>query len=329
MTIQEEHVETVDPRSKWGHEALEFTPWLAKNLDLLGEVLGLELEFVQTEKRVGPFYLDILAKEGENVLVAIENQLEETDFSHLGQLLTYATGCDARIAIWVAPEFTYEHTHALHTLNEWANGKIAFYGVKVEVYRRANTSCLEPKFRRVVSPGFWDKKITLSSGAMSPEKRKYHDFFQQLKDGLPDARVFHDPVIRFDYKDRHFPSRKDKRIRYAVYLDGGNVAWVTLHIEAEDKIQTKEIFDKLRAHSKYIEESIEVGPDPEWVWNRWSGQRFSSVNIRRDGSINDPPEKLEDTRQWMRENLIRFKDFFDNRLEELLTAPAPGGERWE
>ena len=126
MTIQEEYVEIVDPRSKWGHEALEFTPWLAKNLDLLGEVLGLELEFVQTEKRVGPFYLDILAKEGENVLVAIENQLEETDFSHLGQLLTYATGCDARIAIWVAPEFTYEHTHALHTLNEWANGKIAF-----------------------------------------------------------------------------------------------------------------------------------------------------------------------------------------------------------
>ena len=160
---------------------------------------------------------------------------------------------------------------------------------------------------------------------MSPEKRKYHDFFQQLKDGLPDARVFHDPVIRFDYKDRHFPSRKDKRIRYAVYLDGGNVAWVTLHIEAEDKIQTKEIFDKLRAHSKYIEESIEVGPDPEWFWNRWSGQRFSSVNIRRDGSINDPPEKLEDTRQWMRENLIRFKDFFDNRLEELLTAPGTRG----
>ncbi|MCY3991318.1 MAG: hypothetical protein OXF50_08860 [Caldilineaceae bacterium] len=64
MTIQEEHVEIVDPRSKWGNEALEFTPWLARNLDLLGEVLGLELELVQTEKSVGPFYLDVLAKEG-------------------------------------------------------------------------------------------------------------------------------------------------------------------------------------------------------------------------------------------------------------------------
>ncbi|MCY3991317.1 MAG: DUF4268 domain-containing protein [Caldilineaceae bacterium] len=169
----------------------------------------------------------------------------------------------------------------------------------------------------------------MPSGAMSSLKRKCHDFFQQLQDGLPDARLFHDPVIRFDYTGRLFCSRKDGRIGYAVYLGGGNDAWVTFHIEAEDKIQTKEIFDRLSADSKYIEESIEVGPDPEWFWNRANGKLFSSVSIRRDGSINDPPEKLEDTLQWMRENLIKFKDFFDNRLEELLAAPAPGGERRE
>ena len=319
MAIQKEHVEMVNPRSKWNDEALDFTPWLAKNLLLLSEELGLKLEFVQTEKTVGPFYLDILAKAGENkVIIAIENQLEQTDFSHLGQLLTYATGCDARIAIWVAPEFTYEHTHALHKLNEWASGKIEFYGVKVEVYRRANTTCLEPKFRRVVSPGFWNKDITLPSGAMSPLKRKCHDFFQQLKDGLADAHLFHSPVIRFDYTGRLFRSRKDDRIGYAVYLEGGNDAWVTLHIEAEDKIQTKEIFDKFSAYAKDIEESIEVGPDPEWFWNRWNGKLFSSIGIRKDGSINDPPEKLEDTMQWMRENLIKFRDFFDNHLRKFL-----------
>lgn len=319
MAIQEEHVEMVNPRSKWNDEALDFTPWLAKNLDLLSEELGLKLELAQTEKTVGPFYLDILAKAGENkVIVAIENQLEETDFSHLGQLLTYATGCDARIAIWVAPEFTYEHTHALHKLNEWASGKIEFYGVKVEVYRRANTTCLEPKFRRVVSPGFWNKDVTLPSGALSPLKRKCHDFFQQLQDGLTDAHLFHRPVIRFDYTGRLFRSRKDSRIGYAVYLGEGNDAWVTFHIEAKDKIQTKEIFDKLSAYSKDIEESIEVGPDPEWFWNRANGKLFSSISIRRDGSINDPPEKLEETMQWMHESLIQFRDFFDSHLGKFL-----------
>ena len=54
--------------------------------------LGLELELVQTEKPVGgpPYYCDILAREtNKDVLVAIENQLEWTDFSHLAQTLIY------------------------------------------------------------------------------------------------------------------------------------------------------------------------------------------------------------------------------------------------
>ena len=131
MTVPEDGIEQVDVRTKWKHEGLDFTPWLAKNLHLLGDTLGMELEPVQTEVPVGPYYLDILAKEaGEGVLVAIENQLEETDLSHLGQLLTYATGCGAHVAIWVAPEFGYEHAQALHRLNEWTNGRIRFFGVK-------------------------------------------------------------------------------------------------------------------------------------------------------------------------------------------------------
>ena len=113
----------------WTNEEHDFTPWLARNLDLLEEELGLELKLVQSEKPVGPFFLDILAKEGKDkAMVAIENQLEETDHSHLGQLLTYATGCDAKIAIWVATEFLYEHANALHKLNEWAGEKRDFMG---------------------------------------------------------------------------------------------------------------------------------------------------------------------------------------------------------
>ena len=115
---------------------MNFTPWLAKNLDLLGETLGMKLELVQTEALIGPFSLDILAREAaRGVIVAIENQLEETDLTHLGQLLTYATGCGAHIAIWVAPYFGYEHAQALHRLNEWSSERIRFYGVKVEVLR--------------------------------------------------------------------------------------------------------------------------------------------------------------------------------------------------
>ena len=148
--------------------AQNFTPWLAKNLDLLGKVLGMKLEEVQQEAPIGPFSLDILAREAERgVIVAIENQLEETDLTHLGQLLTYATGCGAHVAIWVAPYFGYEHAQALHRLNEWSSERIRFYGVKVDVVREEGSE-LTPRLRKVVYPGGWDKNLTLRSREMSP-----------------------------------------------------------------------------------------------------------------------------------------------------------------
>ena len=90
----------VNVRELWDHEAQTFTPWLAKHLHLLGNEIGLTLELVAQERPVGPFSLDILAKENDTgVLVAVENQLEWTDFDHLGKLLTYAAGNNAPLVI--------------------------------------------------------------------------------------------------------------------------------------------------------------------------------------------------------------------------------------
>ena len=63
MNAPEEGVEQLDVRTMWPHEARSFTPWLAKNLPLLGAELGLKLELIQTEHRVVSLVLDILAEE--------------------------------------------------------------------------------------------------------------------------------------------------------------------------------------------------------------------------------------------------------------------------
>ena len=49
MPTPKDGIEQLDVRSMWKHEALNFTPWLAKNLNLLGDALGMKLEPVQTE----------------------------------------------------------------------------------------------------------------------------------------------------------------------------------------------------------------------------------------------------------------------------------------
>ena len=110
MTAPDEAMDYLDVRNRWPNEATDFTPWVAENLDMLSDALRVKLELVRMEAPVGPFFCDILAREvGSGEKVAIENQLEWSDHSHLTQLLTYAAGLDARIAVWVAPEFRYEH----------------------------------------------------------------------------------------------------------------------------------------------------------------------------------------------------------------------------
>ena len=108
-------LERVPLREAWKHEAGDFTPWLAEeeNLNTLVDALGLgELELVATEHPVGDFKLDILCNDGDGPVI-IENQLEKTNHSHLGQIIAYASGIGAKKVIWIAESFRPEHSSAL------------------------------------------------------------------------------------------------------------------------------------------------------------------------------------------------------------------------
>ena len=145
-------------REAWKHESGEFTPWLAQtdNLNALADALRLsELVFVATEHWVGDFKLDILCTDGDDQVI-IENQLEETDHKHLGQILAYAAGVGAKKVIWVADSFRPEHASALEFLNENTTDELAFFGVQVELWRIGD-SPLAPKFEVVVKPNDWAK----------------------------------------------------------------------------------------------------------------------------------------------------------------------------
>ena len=323
MTESEEGVEQLDARTKWPHEAHDFTHWLAKqdNLDLLGEELGLKLKFKQREKQVGSMYLDILAKERDTgALVAIENQLEESDLGHLGQLLTYATGLDARVAIWVATAFYHEYAQALHRLNQWTGDGVRFYGVKVELVRKDGGES-KPRFRTVVAPGEWRLDRTLPLGAKSAAAQQHDDFFRPLITDLRRARFADRATLYIGYAGRIFPSGYDG-IGYAVSFWKDD-AWVTLNISMGDNHETKRIFDALHADRERIESSLGAIPGAEWEWDRNDRFSFSSISVRKEGTIDDPPEALKRTRDWMLDLLPKFRDVFDPLVKE--SPPANGG----
>lgn len=144
-------LESMKVRDFWADEARDFTPWLAQeeNLDLLGEAIEMSLKLEGTELSVGPFKADVVARDGEDRLVIIENQLGATDHKHLGQLLVYAAGRSAHTVVWVAKQVTDEYRKVLDWLNEETN--VSFYALEVELWRIGD-SLPAPKFNIVCEP---------------------------------------------------------------------------------------------------------------------------------------------------------------------------------
>ena len=312
MSVPERTTEQVSIQQRWPYEDRDFTPWLADNLHLLGKALDLELKLEQPEFAVGPFSLDILANEVKSgVKVAIENQYDWTDHSHLGQALTYAAGVDARIVIWVVPEFRNEHSKALHWLNKWTKDEIRFYGVEVSLTKTGD-SFDEPNLRKVAWPGGWIKK---DDQTISPRDQQFQDFFEPLITDLRRTGFAYSARKLYGSSGRSFPSGLHEGIRYAVSIEENNYAWTTLNISMPNIELTKQIFDTMKEDQTQIESSL----DADWRWHRHSGYSFSSINVRSDGSIDDPPETLEEIRAWMLDMLPKLKTIFNPRLEKILS----------
>ena len=185
--------ERVELRTVWNSEATDFTPWLAKpeNLEALSEALEMDLEGFGTEQSVGPYRADMLCKDsfsGSHVLV--ENQLEKTNHSHLGQILTYSAGLDVKTVIWIASRFTDEHRAALDYLNEITEEGYSFFGLEVELWR-IDDSAPAPKFNIVCRPNTWSKSVrnsTPGDGELPETKRQQLQYWTAFKEFMDERK---------------------------------------------------------------------------------------------------------------------------------------------
>lgn len=170
-------LEFVPTREVWAHEAHDFTPWLLNNPDVLGDVLDMDLELTEAEHPVGGFSLDLIGSDsntGERVIV--ENQLETSDHSHLGQLLTYASGTDAVNVIWVASSFREEHRAAMDWLNARTDEHTRFFAVEVSAVRIGDSQAA-PLLKLVAEPNNWNKLVKASASQATGERAALYSEF--------------------------------------------------------------------------------------------------------------------------------------------------------
>ena len=328
-------IERVPIREVWRYEDEDFTPWLKENLDQLGEVLGMVLDRAEDEFRVGRFSLDIVAKNANTQdTVAIENQLEDTDHSHLGQLLTYVAGAEAKTAIWIAAQFKEEHRAALEMLNNSSNGEIAYFGVEIEAIRVGNS---EPAalFQPVVTPNNWRKNFVPTGGETTPGQQRYIEYWRPLLERLNEEHNWgltklENQTSQFNagsglrrgfgnfYRTMRFTNSKE--IRVEMIIRGPSAQW------------NKAVFDILESSKEQIEDAA-----GELVWERMEEAATSRLGFARPGSVRDAEETLEQHRQWMYEKVTtvhnHLRPFLEDaqrtaneqQLEDLDSEPAREG----
>lgn len=303
-------------RDVWENEATGFTTWLAQpdNMAVLSETLGLTLDVVAQEERVGPFRADILCKDSDSEqFVLIENQLEQTDHGHLGQLLTYAAGLKAVTVVWVAAKFREEHRAALDWLNDATRDGLNFFGVEVKLYR-IGSSAPAPFFDVVSQPNNWTKLARTSAesgGPVTETKALQLAYWTQHRAYLEEKQS---PVKMHRPSPQHWNTAAIGRSGFDLNVSLSqftNTLTVILRVSGENAL---DYFRLLRAQAE-VEAARVLGP--ELAWEEKPGKKEHWVALRRPADYRnraDWPAQHE----WTRRQLEAFDRFFRPRIRTLV-----------
>lgn len=313
MTTEElGSLENVPMKDVWPHEAHDFTPWLARNIKQLGEALDMDLEAVRPEAPVGAFSLDILARDRSNgEAVAIENQVEWTDLSHLGQTLTYAGGYDARTLIWVAPRFWEEHRVALEWLNRWTLNEIRVFGIEVHTTKRDESEA-NLEFVPVAFPMDWSSSGEGKTRPVKLQSVRRPRFFHALINDLRKKGFESDDYAPPPLVHHHTLKSGISDINYSVMFENDGNAWV--FIPGWPAIN-KLILSKLLEERKEIAKELEIGGN---TGIEWKTPGYGSLGVYRKSTLYDSDEEIDEIRQWMFDYLLKFKKVFNPRMKNIL-----------
>lgn len=266
-------LQEVDIRNIWAHEQHDFSKWLASesNINVLGETLGLSLTDIETEKFVGNYRCDILCKDeitGKNVL--IENQLESTNHDHLGKIITYASGLDAAVIVWIVAEARQEHASAIEWLNLHTDESVSFFLIEIHVFR-IGESDPAPQFQIIQQPNDFVKtvKSIANSKEMSKAESSRMEFWNQLN----------------DYIDQHgkpFNKHKATKDHWYNVAVGSSQCYITIELVNKEHYvrvglyipDNKELYDTIHKNKEAFEKTVGFPIE----WDRLDGKKAASIH---------------------------------------------------
>ncbi len=300
--------EIKDLRRVWPHEALDFTPWLAEeeNLMMLSDAVGLEITVDETESSVGDFNVDIYATEtGTDRKIIIENQLEDTNHDHLGKLITYASGKAADIVIWIVKRAREEHRAAIEWLNNHTDENIAFFLLEIKLYQIGDSD-IAVKFETIEKPNDWTKEIKRQTSS-SPTLQARYDYWVAFNEYAFNNAAF----------AKVFSRRKASTDHWMSLSVGSSACHIDLSQVRKDNNITvewyvtddKELYRKFYSHKTDIESDMGMPLD----WRELPEKKASRILVIHDADF-DNKDKWPEQFDWAMDTAMKMKKAFRKYL---------------
>lgn len=299
----------VDVRDLWKHEQYDFSNWLAKeeNINLLDDEIGLTLMDINKEVYIGSYRCDLVAKdETTGQIVIIENQLEATNHDHLGKIITYAAGLDAKTIIWIVKEAREEHKAAIEWLNNNSSEEIGFFLIELHAYK-INDSLPAPMFKVVEKPNNFTKtsKQNYSDKELNRSQNERLMFWEE----------FNTVIVA---KGKPFSVRKPTTDHWYDVAIGTSEAHLAINlVNKENKIvlelyilDNKKLFDHLYEDKEKIENTLQMN----FSWERLDGKKASRIKhdvLGLDFSDHSNYPQLMDE---CIEKILKMRDVFKKYL---------------
>ena len=283
----------IDIRTVWAHEQYDFSKWLAteENIKELGDVLNLSLTEIETEKFVGSYRCDIVCKDeitGKSVL--IENQLEPTNHDHLGKIITYASGLDASVVVWVVASAREEHASAIEWLNKHTTSDVDFFLIEVHAYTIGD-SAPAPMFKVIEQPNDFAKSVKslANSGDLNESQVRRLEFWNMLNDAL-------------DQKGKPFNKHKATTDHWYTVAVGSSQCYISIDlVNKEHKIRVglwvtdnKEMYDMFYSHREEIEAVFGEPLD----WDRLDNKKASIFSTSIPGLNFNKQDNYQNLSTW-------------------------------
>lgn len=294
--------EVTDLRTVWPHEALNFTPWVADNIEILSNAVGLDITVDEIESSVGDFNVDIYASEtGTDRKIIIENQLEDTDHDHLGKLITYASGKSADVIIWIVRHAREEHKAAIEWLNNHTDDKIGFFLCEIKLFQIGN-SPIAPTFEIVERPNDWVKEVKKKE-LNSPRHHKRMEYWT----------AFNDYAFKNNEFAKQFRKRKPSTDHWMTLSIGSSAAHLDITMIQKRNENGVELYisdDKELFRSLYEKKnSIENETGITFDWQELPEKKASRIIVLNPADFDDQT-KWSEQFEWIMATLLKMKKAF-------------------